>query len=641
MKRRSGVAGALLALAALLMGGVTACGIATSSITVGAKDFTEQRILAEMLAQLAEADGVRVDRIVPYPADVSPYSGLQDGTIDVYVEYTGTGLLALGQPPVADSDLAFELVQEAWAESDIAWLPRLGFGNDYVLAVTPESAQLADLESISDLARAQLPPLRFATSTEYLRRPLDGLSALASRYGLALAPDVLATDDKTELYSALRSGDADVAVGFSTDPELADFDLTVLEDDLGFFPAYDAAPVARLSLVNQYPELRDTFASLEGRIDEDTMRALIAQVDVEQRDPAVVAREALIRLGLVVGGTQQERGDAVVVAIGLGDELAGSTGRAIEAIRAAYVGRPITVLSVEDPADAVVSGDARIAIADAETLFAPEDRAGGVDRPIKPLEAVAAVELRSVQVLADPEAGDLERVVVGGSGSTSQETAATLLATEAFGSAELIVRPGSTITERAEAVLDGEADAAIVVSPLGHPEVQAALNDGLVLAPLQSGSERELLRTPHLRVGQIPARAYAGLTDTVATLAQQTVVAGPAGDQTVPGIHGPGAFVGGPQQPLAPSAVASIRGSLSEPRVDPVLPRAPAPITDPEELTQPTNPSPATSVATVLVFLGLAALIWALLKPTAIAEDVMAEAAAEAGAEAQQEASRG
>jgi osmoprotectant transport system permease protein len=633
MRRRAGVLGAVIGVLAVLTGGLTSCGVALTGITVGAKDFTEQRILAEMVAQLAEDDGIRVDRIVPYPSGLSPYTGLQDGTIDVYVEYTGTGLLGLGLPPVVDGDLAFDIVQEASADDDISWLPRLGFGNDYVLAVTPETAQRAGLARISDLASAALPPLRFATSTDYLRRPLDGLSALASRYGLTVDPGVLATDDKAELYGALRTGAVDVAVGFSTDPELREFELAVLEDDLSFYPAYDAAPIARTSLLASFPELGGTLETLAGRIDAELMSELIGQVEFEQRDPAVVAREALTDLGLAAGIPAEPRGDAVVVAIGLDDELAGATGRAIEAIRNAYLGRPITVLTVEDPADAVQRGDARIAIADAETIYEPTDRDAGADRPVKPLEAVAAVELRSVQVLVRPETPEIARLVVGGPGSTSRETSQTLIAAEAVTGLELQILPGSTIAERAGEVLSGAADAALVVSPLGHPQVQQALDDGLELRPIQLNRDELALEAPHIRVGQIPVRAYAGVTEPVATASQQTVVMGPVSEDVVPGIHGPGAFVGGAGQPLAPAAIASIRASLSEPRVDPVLPRSPAPVTDPDDLTQPTNPSPWTSVATILVFLALAALVWALLKPQPPAEEDGAEAGGEGDAD--------
>ncbi len=598
---------------------------------MGAKDFTEQQILAEMIAQLAEDEGIRVDRIVPYPSGVSPYRGLEDGTIDVHVEYTGTGLLRLGRPAAADGDLAFDLVQQASADDDVTWLPRLGVGNDYVLAVTPESAQRADLATISDLADAALPPLRFVTSTDYLRRPVDGLSALASRYGLAVDPGVLATDDKAELYGALRTGAADVAVGLSTDPELREFELVALEDDLEFYPAYDAAPIARTSLLSQYPEIGATLEHLADRIDADQMSELIAQVDFEQRDPAVVAQEALTELGLLDGTLQEARGDAVVIAIGPDDELAGATGRAIEAIRAACVGRPISVLSVEDPADAVVRGDARIAIADAETVFQPTYRASGPERPVKALEAIAAVGLRTVQVLTRPETTDLTTWAVGGPGSTSGETAQTLIEAQTVEDVELLSLPGATIAERAAEVLNGGADAALVVSPLGHPQVQQALDDGLALRSIELDSDELVLNSPHLRIGQIPVRAYQGVTETVASVSQETVALGPVSEDVVPGIHGPGAFVGGPGQPLAPAAIESIRASLSEPRVDPVLPRAPAPITDPEDLTQPTNPSPWTSAATVALFLALAALVRALLKPHPLADEIMEMAHEEDG----------
>ena len=612
-----------LSLVALLAGFLLAgCGGA-SSVSIGSKDFSEQRILAEMVALMAEDAGLRVDRVVPYPPDISPFQGLRDATIDVYVEYTGTGLLALGQPPLTDSDAAFDLVADLSDNLGLTWLPRLGFENAWALSVTEESAARFGLSTISDLSRlsAASAPVRFAVNGEFERRPLDGLDALASRYGLVPDPDTFVTDDKAELYQALRAGAVDVAVGFGTDPQVEQLDLVVLRDDLAFFPAYDAAPVATTAVLDAQPSLADALGALAGQIDEATMRELVRQVDFEQREPSAVARDALVSLGLIPAGQVADRADAVLVSIGLDDQRSGPTGLALEAISQAYPGRPIEVVVSEDPADAVLRGDSRLAIADAETVFQPIERDAGEQRPVKPLEAIAAVELRAVHLLAPGTDSEITTVAVAGANSPSRETALTLLETGVLPEVTLVELPGRTVADRVDAVTAGEADAALVVSALGQADVQTAVSEsGLVLRSVAPVAGPPVLQAPHLRLGVIPAGTYVGQANQVTTFTQQAVVLGPVSEANTLAIYGPNAFVGGAAQPLSSAATQSIRAALDEPRVDPVLPRTPTPLTDPAELLQPTNPEPWVSVANLLLLAALGALGYALVRkprPTA------------------------
>lgn len=426
---------------------------------------------------------------------------------------------------------------------------------------------------------------------------------------------MLSTDNKDALYDALRTGTIAVAQGFSTDPEISLLDLVVLEDDLGFFPAYEAAPVADTESLKAFPQLADAVSRLAGRLDEARMGRLIEQVVFEGREASVVARDALVSLGLLQAGFVQDRGDAVLVAIGLDDERSGLTGRALEAIRRAYPGRPVEVVLAPDPADAVLRGDARIAVADAETVFQPIDRGAGEERPRKPLEAIAAVELRAVQLLAPSLGTEVSTVSVGGVSSPSYETAQTLIETGAVDPVTLLQEPGGTVEERVDAVLTGEADAALVVAPLGNSEVQRAINEaGMVLLPLRAPGGAPVLEAPHLRLARVPADSYVGQDRPVTTFSQQTVLVAPVSRPDEPGIYGPNAFVGGPAQPLSPAAISTIQSEISGPRVDPALPRTPPSLTDPKELVQPTNPAPLVSVGTLVVVLALAGLGYLLAR---------------------------
>jgi glycine betaine/choline ABC-type transport system substrate-binding protein len=606
----------LMVVGAVLVG----CGNG-APVSIGSKGFTEQRIIAEMVAQLLEVEGVPVDRVVEFPDGVSPFTAIQEGVVDTYVEYTGTALLALGEPPLNDSEAAFDLLQETSSDLDLEWLAPLGYSNDYVLAVTPETASRYDLRTISDLANLPTPP-RFGVDREFLRRPLDGFNALVDRYGLTTNPDLLVSEDKSQLYQALRSGEIDVMEGFATDSQIRSFDLVILEDDLDFLPAYDAAFLARTDVVEQHPELVDVLSQLDDALDADTVSTLIEQVDFEGRDAKVVASEQLARLGLL-DNARPSRGDAVVVAIGPDDQRSGPTGRALEAIGEAYPGRPIQVITANDPAGAVLNGDARMAIANAEELFAPEGRTDGRDRPIKPLEAIASVETRSAHLLVPAGATLGNTLAVGPPGSTSQDTALTLIANGVLpADTTLVVAEGDSIADRVDLVTSGQASAMLAISPLGHPEIQDAVSDsGLQLLSLPNINESLQFSAPHLRPTRIPAGEYRDQTESIDTLSQQTVVAGPASDIGDPAVYGPNSYIGGPRQPVSGSAVTSIRETLDGPRIDPALPRAPSPLTELDGLPQSTNPSTVESLLNFVVIIGIGLLVAFLLRRRPESED--------------------
>ncbi len=602
---------ALAAAIALLAG----CSADRQAVRVGAKDFTEQKVLAEMVAQLLETGGVPVSRIVQFPNGVTPLDAIGEGVVDAYVEYTGTALLALGLPSLNDSAAALDRVVEESEPLGLEWLAPLGFSNDYVLAVTPETAARFDLSTISDLAGLAVPP-RIGVDREFLRRPAEGLGALTDRYGLVLNPEVLVTDDKAELYRALRSGEVDVVEGFATDAQIRSFDLVALEDDLGFLPAYDAAVLVRGDVLARYPRIAGLVEQLQDRLSADDVRNMIIQVQFEGRDAKVVASAELARLGLLEV-TNAQRGNAVVVAIGLDDQRAGATGRALEAINEAYPGRPIDIVAVNDPAGAVLAGEARLGIANAEDLFAPGDRTDG-DRPTKPLEAIAAVETRAAHLLA-PADGEFDRTLaVGPPGSSSRATALTLIEQGVLpAGTRLVTVPGEgLIGERVAAVRSGTASAMLAISPPGHPEIQQAISDfGLRLFSLPGAADEERLReVPHLRPARIPAAKYRGQPSPVDTVSQQTVIAGPASDVGQPGVYGPNAFIGGPAQPVSASAVGAIRDLLETPRVDPALPRSPAPLTDLDQIPKSTNPSALESALNFLVIAGMVALVAFILR---------------------------
>jgi len=278
---------------------------AARPVVVASKPFGESYLLAELFAQLLEARGIPVERRPGLGATEVAFAALRAGAIDVYPEYTGTGLVAiLRAPPIADPRIAFTRVATEFERRfGLHWLPPLGFENTYAIAVRRATADSLGLRTLSDLARAA-PRLVAGFTPDFLGRA-DGLPGLARAYGLRFR------DVRTLLqavkYRALAERVVDVIDGYSTDGFIARYDLVVLEDDRRFFPPYQAAPLAGARLRREEPRAVATLAELAGRIDEATMRRLNRRVELDGEPVARVAADALRALGLAGAGTDEAR----------------------------------------------------------------------------------------------------------------------------------------------------------------------------------------------------------------------------------------------------------------------------------------------------------------------------------------------
>jgi osmoprotectant transport system permease protein len=267
------------------------------TIVVASKPFGESYILCEMFAQLLEARGFRVDRRPGLGATEIAFAALRTNAIDVYPEYTGTGLLAiLGDTARRTPAGAFtHVATEFRTRYGARWLPPLGFENTYAISVRRETASRLGLRTLTDLARVAS-ALRAGFTADFIGRN-DGLPGLTRAYGLtfrSVRPLLGAVK-----YQALASGDVDVIDGYSTDGLIARYDLVVLIDDRGFFPPYQAAALVSPSLANDSPRAIAALTELSGRIDAATMRDLNRRLEVDGAAIVAVARAALDSLGLV------------------------------------------------------------------------------------------------------------------------------------------------------------------------------------------------------------------------------------------------------------------------------------------------------------------------------------------------------
>jgi osmoprotectant transport system permease protein len=285
--RRAALAAAAVVL--LLLPLSAFAGRSRGAIVVGSKNFTEQVILGELLAQAIERDtGLGVQRRLNLGGTLICDRALLTGDVDVYVEYTGTALTAVfHQPAKTDARAVFDGVRDQYARTGRTLLPPLGFDNTFAILVRGSDARAKNLRTIDDAVR-EAPGWRAGFGYEFLERP-DGYPGLAAAYGLrfAAAPRVM---DLALSYRALASGQVDLIAGDATAGLIRALDLVQLEDTRHYFPPYDAAPVARAATLLKYPQVRIALERLGGRVTAADMRSLNYAADVEHRDiPQIVA----------------------------------------------------------------------------------------------------------------------------------------------------------------------------------------------------------------------------------------------------------------------------------------------------------------------------------------------------------------
>jgi osmoprotectant transport system substrate-binding protein len=282
----------VLLLAAASALSISGCRSATTpKITVGSKFFTEQVVLAELLAQHIETRaGIHVERKTNLGGTLLLHKALLSGALDLYVEYTGTALTTVlnESPQTNDPAATYQRVKQLYAERfHLTVTEPLGFENTFAMVIRGNDAQNFHLEKLSDIAPLA-PKWRVGVGYEFLERP-DGFPGLTKSYHLHFAaqPTVL---DLGLIYRALVSRQVDLIAGNSTDGSIEALHLVPLEDDRHYFPPYDAVPIVRDDTLAKFPALRAALADLGGKVTAADIRHLNAEVDVDQRDPATVVR---------------------------------------------------------------------------------------------------------------------------------------------------------------------------------------------------------------------------------------------------------------------------------------------------------------------------------------------------------------
>jgi len=259
------------------------------TIRVGSKDFTESLILSELYSLALEDAGFTVERNFNIGSPIV-HNALVNDEIDMYPEYTGTGLLSVLEMPMqTDPDAVYETVSEEYQEQfDLTWLDYSEVNNSQGLVITTEASEEYGIETISDL-QENASELDFASQGEFEVRE-DGLPGLAEVYGEFNFNSIEIYDNALK-YQVLSSGDAQVAPAYTTEGQLVQDEFTLLEDDQQFWPPYHAAPVIHTELVEQYPEIADVLNNVSAQLDTETMIELNARVDIDQEEYEDVAQD--------------------------------------------------------------------------------------------------------------------------------------------------------------------------------------------------------------------------------------------------------------------------------------------------------------------------------------------------------------
>lgn len=604
----------LIALCALA---VASCGDQEGKIKIGAKNFGESRILAEMMAALAEEQGLPVEGVIDYPNTQAALEALKRGDIDAYPDYNGTGLVMLGQNPISDGDAATARVKEIYEPLGLSWRARVGFANNYGLAMRPERAAELSVSTMSQLV-AKAGGLTLGIEDDFEERPLDGFQPMARRYGLSFGNvRVVPLGDRANLYDDLLDGRVDVIEVYTTDGQIADYGLVILDDDLQFFPVYEAAPLARAASLSAHQGFGAVLDSLAGRIDEEEMRDLNRKVDSEGRSPRAVARDALARMGLIEAGAVTTD-DPLLIAASPQVAEGAAAAASLRAARKAFQGRDVKIAPSAAVLAEVAAGDARLALVGADAFF---DFSGPAPVRTEAFEAVAPIGQNLIHVIARSDGParltEAKTIASGPVGSSSARIAA-LLKTGLELSANLVTEADASAAALAAKVRDGSVDTAIVFAPEGDNALVATFAEGgLRLLPILAWNEgANLVRYPFLREARLTGGAYNGQSGAVDTLGAQLVLAGPApqtGDAV--GDQGPSAVAVG-LSPISGSAVEALNDAIAgAPLIDPALKQAAALAPVLPEPPAAINPDADVSIFNIFVVVLFIWILWLYARP--------------------------
>ncbi len=303
MKNRICIIVIIVLVSCLALGSLAASGAETKKIVVGAKDFTEQYVLGNLISLLLQENGFKVEEKFGTAAAITR-AGLISGQIDLMPDYTGTASAVYFKYPekINDPVKLYEMVKKDDLEqNNMVWLGRTSFNNTYALAIKKDMINTmgTSISSLSEYVNKDPQKVLIAVNHTFYEREKDGIFAMAEAYGMNILRKNVKAMDTGLTYDAIDRDQVDVAMVFGTDAKLRKFDLLVLEDDKNFFPIYNISIVVNKDILDKYPEIEKILLPITQLIDTDTMINLNYEVDGKGKPARMVAEEFLKEKGLI------------------------------------------------------------------------------------------------------------------------------------------------------------------------------------------------------------------------------------------------------------------------------------------------------------------------------------------------------
>jgi len=305
MKTMKGIIGCVALAVAVAMILAPAAAIAgEKKLVVGSKEFTEQRIIGNIMIVLLEKNGFVCEDKTGLGGTLVARKALENNQIDVYMEYTGTALTTFlkHKEVITDPQKCYDAVKaEELEKNGMVWLPYMAFNNTYCLMMRradSEKFKIGTLSGLADYVKTNPEKISFGLNAEFYARP-DGYRPLQKAYDFKFPRKKIVKMQSGLLYKALKDGQIQVGLGFATDGRIKGFDFIVLEDDKKFFPVYNPAPVVKKETAEKYPELEGIFKKLGEKLSTEAMTNLNYQVDIEHKNVKEAATEWLKSAGLM------------------------------------------------------------------------------------------------------------------------------------------------------------------------------------------------------------------------------------------------------------------------------------------------------------------------------------------------------
>lgn len=570
----------------------------------------DSALMAEIVVDMLRQAGARAVTVA-CPDLMSCGQRLQAGDIDLLPEYSGSARVFFSSSAVQDGNL--DAVSRALASAGMTVTPSLGFSAPYVLYMDGQEASANDMTSIEDLSR--LEGARFAVPPGYTRQPGDGLLALARRYGLDIRSEaVQEIASPLDRIAAILADRVDVVV-MRAPYVRTELGLSKLDDTLGFYPRYEATVVIGPRAERKREFVLSALEPLYGELHAEDMAPATREITIQGHDPEIVARRMLVAKGIVEANATTVRRPEMIVAYTGSEWLSPLDDQATVVLRRAYPDRPVSMLPVAAPLDALVQGRADLALVHTSDFFrlTPDGLFLGRDHRA---EVITAIGRRHFVLLVGENVPSETNPLTLRTGVPPGWTAAGKVA------ARMLFLGGKTPEMRAagpsliRAIGTGELDAAIVMLDADTRAVLQHLPPGQSMLRV-ADLAKWLVKPPFfMNEVRLPASAVPGRSEPLDTFSMQVLLAGPAPQGRTGPVHGgPASAVATRNLPLPMREAQAIAAAAELSDVpDPVLPNFRN-----RQAVPPAGIAESAWLETLLIVAGIAFMAWSgwlLARPT-------------------------